>query len=265
MQEWRAHYPDLKEVYKEEATIDDDVFFRDYSVHDYIEYELKKRRLMPSDIDINKTYYSSEFFKNATSDDIKNAIKDIKENYRNNTNKYKYYDSKTKLPEEYHYANTEKWKPRPNQDEVVRNFRKARENGRNNLLMYAVMRFGKSFTSMLCALDMDAKIVLVVSAKADVKEEWKKTVESIENFKDFKFITSNDLLRNENKVKETLSNGKKVVIFLTLQDLQGDKIKEKHKEIFENNIDLLIIDETHFGARAEKYGKIYSKKQRWIA
>ena len=59
MQEWRAHYPDLKEVYKEEATIDDDVFFRDYSVHDYIEYELKKRRLMPSDIDINKTYYSS--------------------------------------------------------------------------------------------------------------------------------------------------------------------------------------------------------------
>ena len=256
MQEWRAHYPDLKEVYKEEATIDDDVFFRDYSVHDYIEGELKKRRLMPSDIDINKTYYSSEFFKNATSDDIKNAIKDIKENYRNNTNKYKYYDSKTKLPEEYHYANTEKWKPRPNQDEVVRNFRKARENGRNNLLMYAVMRFGKSFTSMLCALDMDAKIVLVVSAKADVKEEWKKTVESIENFKDFEFITSNGLLRNENKVKETLSNEKKVVIFLTLQDLQGDKIKEKHKEIFENNIDLLIIDETHFGARAEKYGKI---------
>ena len=61
---------------------------------------------------------------------------------------------------------------------------------------------------------------------------------------------------DENKVKETLSNGKKVVIFLTLQDLQGDKIKEKHKEIFENNIDLLIIDETHFGARAEKYGKI---------
>ena len=93
MQEWRAHYPDLKEVYKEEATIDDDVFFRDYSVHDYIEGELKKRRLMPSDIDINKTYYSSEFFKNATSDDIKNAIKDIKENYRNNTNKYKYYTS----------------------------------------------------------------------------------------------------------------------------------------------------------------------------
>ena len=29
----------------------------------------------------------------------------------------------------------------------------------------------------------------------DVKEEWKKTVESIENFKDFEFITSNGLLR----------------------------------------------------------------------
>ena len=50
--------------------------------------------------------------------------------------------------------------------------------------------------------------------------------------------------------------GKKVAIFLTLQDLQGSEIKEKHKEIFENKIDLLIVDETHFGARAPEYGKV---------
>lgn len=38
--------------------------------------------------------------------------------------------------------------------------------------MYAVMRFGKSFTSLCCAKEMGesgAKLVLVVSAKADVK------------------------------------------------------------------------------------------------
>ena len=38
------------------------------------------------------------------------------------------------------------------------------------------MRFGKSFTSMCCAIEMSAKVVLVLSAKADVKEEWKMTV-----------------------------------------------------------------------------------------
>ena len=34
--------------------------------------------------------------------------------------------------------------------------------------MYAVMRFGKSFTSMCCAVANNAKLVVVVSAKADV-------------------------------------------------------------------------------------------------
>ena len=47
-----------------------------------------------------------------------------------------------------------------------------------------------------------------------------------------------------------------MVVFLTLQDLQGETIKEKHREIFGHEIDLLIVDETHFGARAEKYGAV---------
>jgi len=64
--------------------------------------------------------------------------------------------------------------------------------------MYAVMRFGKSFTSLCCALEMDAKIVLVVSAKADVKDEWKKTVESAGNFYQYVFFDADDLLNNEN-------------------------------------------------------------------
>ncbi len=70
------------------------------------------------------------------------------------------------------------------------------------------------------------------------------------------FLTGDQLLVNENTIKEKLEAGRKVVVFLTLQDLQGDTIKEKHREIFGRDIDLLIIDETHFGARAEKYGRV---------
>ena len=117
------------------------------------------------------------------------------------------------------------------------------------------MRFGKSFTSMCCAVEMNAKFVVIVSAKADVKTEWKKTVEVPLNFSDYEFLDSNDLQRDENIIAEKLESGR-IVLFLTLQDLQGGEIKSKHREVFESEIDLLIIDETHFGARANEYGKV---------
>ena len=129
-------------------------------------------------------------------------------------------------------------------------------------MMYAVMRFGKSFTSMCCAVEMKAKIVVIVSAKADVREEWKKTVRSHVKFVDYDFITSNDkynefdLSKNKHVITERLAAGRKVAVFLTLQDLQGDMIKDKHQEVFGQSIDLLLVDETHFGARAEKYGAV---------
>lgn len=122
--------------------------------------------------------------------------------------------------------------------------------------MYAVMRFGKSFTALCCADKIDAKLTVIVSAKADVKNEWKKNVEIPLNFVDYLFLDSDSLLNDKDIVKKTLDDGKKAIIFLTLQDLQGSEIKAKHKEIFENEIDLLIIDETHFGARAAEYSKV---------
>jgi superfamily II DNA or RNA helicase len=128
-------------------------------------------------------YYSNEFFKNTSSEDIINAIEDIKESYVQNNSKYQYYRfDESRIPEVHHYRREEKYDPRPNQKETIKKFKNALDKGRTNLLMYAVMRFGKSFTSMCCAVEMNAHIVVVVSAKADVKNEWKKTVESHVNF-----------------------------------------------------------------------------------
>ena len=72
--------------------------------------------------------------------------------------------------------------------------------------------------------------------------EWKKTVESHVDFSEYVFLTSDDLEKNNKIVAKTLKN-KKVVVFLTLQDLQGEVLKDKHKEIFKRKIDLLIIDD----------------------
>ncbi len=255
LDEWRVHFPELEKQYEGTARINDDVYFRDYAVHQFLETDKQRARLTPTDIPAG-VYYSREFFKDANSEDVQAAITDIEKDFSDNAGKYQFYNAENRLAETFTFARTETFTPRPNQEKTIKAFRQAIDSGRKNLLMYAVMRFGKSFTSMCCAVDMDAKLVVIVSAKADVKMEWKKTVESHVRFADYVFLTSDELNRNNKIITETLSNGKKVAVFLTLQDLQGDTIKDKHQEVFGQDIDLLLVDETHFGARADKYGAV---------
>lgn len=256
LNEWRKHFPELEKKYQKVAKVDEETFFRDFAVHKFLESEIHKTRLLPDSLE-SIPYYSNEFFKDTEVEELDDAIADIQETYENNDTKYQFYKFEdSHIPIVHTYKRTESYDPRPNQDETIERFKEAIKKGRTNLLMYAVMRFGKSFTSMCCAVAMDAKIVLIVSAKADVREEWKKTVESHIKFDGFSFLDSNSLLESETIIKDKLEANEKVALFLTLQDLQGDDIKSKHKEVFENQIDLLLIDETHFGARALEYGKV---------
>ena len=252
--EWRKHYKDLTQEYSRAAKVGDK-FFRDYAIHGYLERELGKERLQREDMPAG-LYYSNEFFKDINVDNLEDAFRHIEQDVKQGGGIYQLYNEQH-LPEIPHYErDTEPYNLRPNQEKAVEAFMEAKDKGRTKLLMYAVMRFGKSFTSMCCANAMDAKIVVIVSGKADVKEEWKKTVEKIANFDGFVFLDGGLLSRDENIIKSNIESGKKVAIFLTLQDLQGEEIKEKHKEVFDSQIDLLIVDETHYGARAAEYGKV---------
>ena len=256
LNEWRKHFPNLEKKYGNIAKVDDETFFRDYAVHFFLENVLKRSRLKPNVLK-GIPYYSNEFFENATEEDLREALEDIKSGHQNNESKYQYYRfDESHIPITHTYTRTEEYPLRPNQQKTVESFKEARNKGRTNLLMYAVMRFGKSFTSMCCAVEMGAKLVVVVSAKADVKEEWKKTVESHIKFDGYCFLDSNALLKSDTIITDKQRANERIVLFLTLQDLQGDEIKTKHKEVFKNKIDLLLIDETHFGARANEYGKV---------
>lgn len=165
-----------------------------------------------------------------------------------------------RLPQTFTYERNETFAPRDNQQQVIDNFKAAVAAGRTKLLLYAVMRFGKSFTAMCCAKEINAKVTVIVSAKADVKEEWKNTIESHTYFAGYKFLDGDALKTSETVIADTLAVGEKVALFLTLQDLQGDEIKAKNEEIFKRRIDLLIVDETHFGARANSYGKVLNEQ-----
>ncbi len=261
LNEWRKHFPNLVKKFGDVAKVDDETFFRDYAVHYFLENELKRTRLEQSTFK-NIPYYSNEFFISTTEKDLIEAIKDIRKSHKKNDPKYQYYRfDESHVPITHTYRRTETYDPRPNQDSTIKNFKNALKRGRKNLLMFAVMRFGKSFTSMCCAVEMGAKLVVVVSAKADVKEEWKRTTESHVKFDGYCFLDSNSLLQNENIIAAKQMNNERIVFFLTLQDLQGAIIKSKHKRIFQSQVDLLLIDETHFGARAAEYGKVLREEK----
>jgi len=255
LDEWRVHYPKLEPRYNHTAKLESGNIFRDFAVHDFLEYTKFRHRLLPHEIK-EGLYYSREFFGDAEVSDVIEAIEDIKQSEKTKDGRYHFYTS-DHLPVKLTFERVKDFPPRDNQQKAIEKFKDAVKNGRHNLLMYAVMRFGKSFTAMCCATEMDdAKLVLIVSAKADVRNEWKETVESHVRFKDYVFYDGEDLKNDTQIISKTLNDSKRIALFLTLQDLQGETIKTKHQEIFKESIDLLIVDETHFGARAAEYGKV---------
>ena len=61
LREWRVCYPNLEPQYDAKALISDEVYFRDFSVHQYLETDKKRIRLAAADIP-QGIYYSREFF-----------------------------------------------------------------------------------------------------------------------------------------------------------------------------------------------------------
>ena len=261
LDEWRRYFPNLRSRYSAVAKVDEETYFRDFAVHRYLEHQLQRSRLRPSDLS-EGLYYSREFFREATEEDLRQAMADIEQSYERGEGRYDFFKfEESRIPVKHTYKRTESFEPRPNQQETIERFKQAISQGRDNLLMYAVMRFGKSFTSLCCAVEMQAKLVLVVSAKADVREEWKRSVESHVKFAEYSFLDKDKLMESETVLEDTLATGR-AVVFLTLQDLMGSEIKQRHHALFNREIDLLLIDETHYGARATEYGRVLKLNKR---
>ena len=262
--EWQKHFSidAARDVWDWPAVLDNDVFFRDYSVHQFLQDSRHLVRLDKTALDRLRQgkdlYFSNEFFLDARKEHVEEALADIRDDHAHSTGKYSFYSVKNvgRAPEEEELPPPVDLKLRPNQAEAVERFKQAVAAGRTNLLMYAVMRFGKTVAALQCARELQARFTVVVSGKADVVREWRNTVLGFTDFKnDFVFLSRKDLDARYTRVTEELRAGHRVVLFATLQDLQGDAIKPRHEQIFANPIDLLVIDETHFAARAASYGK----------
>ena len=304
--EWNKRFPGLHHINDWPAVISgcgdglDGKAFRDYTVHRVLESSrFNKIRLQEKDFgeeNLANKRYSHEFFFDTTDKEVEEAIEYIHELVRKSR-----YDIISKLQEgkkrksvyiEPLHKKHLKFKARKLQEDTIKNFKDRYKAGDREMLMYAVMRFGKTYTACRCAQELGGKFTVIVSAKADVKGEWLAAMNPYEEFKNYDmYLTSGDgslygMLQGIGKskrgkkkkdvVEETESikkydnldeyldanPEKHVVLFITLQDLNryvnGTKSDSgmKYFDCFiKRNVDLLIIDEAHYGPQGKEYGK----------
>ena len=75
LDEWRKIFPNLVQQYEHSAQIVDETIFRDFAVHTFLEREKGRVRLQ-QDTFADLPYYSREFFKEATTEDVNAAVSD---------------------------------------------------------------------------------------------------------------------------------------------------------------------------------------------
>ena len=261
--EWSKVYKDWFKVefdYLGTTDIDKDTFFRDYAIHAYGKQHFGWKQVPREDFPAGE-HYTQEAYYGADANNVGEAIEQLRDGIRTGKITAKLYHRKDDGNDD---APTEPYVPRANQQVCIDNIINAYNSGRHHLLCAAHPRFGKSFTA-LYAIDKLGEIdfVMVVSAVADAHDEWKDTV-NLPNFRDnWVFLDSKKLAGGTgHDIADKITAGKKVVLFCTLQDIEGDEKKAKHAEIykFAKRNSFLIVDETHNGGR----GITFSKKIKQI-
>ena len=254
--EWRRKYKDNLSDRTSYSTQVGEKYFKDTEVHTYLQDVAKKHKLEEDEFEKTE-YYCTEFFKDTEIKDVENAVKDIRKDIKTGGGHYRTFSIAKIKDEEEKDITVGPYKPRDIQKEAIEKYVEVTKHGtkKKNLLLYAVMRYGKTFTALCCAKETNARVVVVVSAKVDVKREWKKAVKQIANFKsEYTFVDAREELDDE-IIRNIKSKKNKYVIFLSLQSSSNEYAIANYKKLFKAHIDLLIIDETHYGARASTYSK----------
>lgn len=286
------------------------VFFWDHQVHEkvikrgFLRVEKEEFKDFMSEKgkkvnDVHELHYSKEFFrkykyllqgkikikdKEELSEqlivDILNEMKAAIKRGDADFKLYKFTDDRKQAkadknwPEPKNYTNTEL------QEECIKNGVQAIKDGKKNILMAAVMRFGKTHAAYEIIKESGLKKIVVASGKADVRKAWRDDINHVDFYKDFVFIEvldqykwditylpeGNKNLVTENRnvfkdvdlIQEFMDKGKTVILFFTLHDLGGSisELKSKHKKIFDTEFDMIVIDETHYGSHANTFGKV---------
>ena len=294
LDEWRKVYPGLVKVLEAPAFfVNSDnvkVYFRDYSVHRFL---LDNGYVNLSSDVIHSAgfeYASCEFYASTsgsgelTVQTILDAIEAIKNSYGKPGARFTYYTSLKGGPRiaVAHYNPTICFEMREFQRSIVQHasdyfMKKNFGNSFNQYLLVAPTRSGKSHMAMRIAKEVadqsgrQHNVILVVSAYAEVMEEWKQTVEAHSAFNqrrhvegegyvgdtDFAFFNVFDFKNDSEVLDKPFKSGvKNAVVFMTLQDLSGstsgDGVKNAHKWLQKRDaVQFIMADESHLAVFTE--------------
>ena len=225
----------------EDAVYNKNEYFTDKDIHKILENNLKRNRFY------DKNNCASEWFQ-CSLDDIKNAIKFIKDK--------KLLDSNT---------NKNSFKPRKEQENAIlvteeyfKKNPKTTDSPAPHFLWNAKMRFGKTYTTYQLIKKMGWKNILVLTYKPVVQSSWE---DDISNHIDFDgWIFNNPKTISNSKL--TINDFNKdvpVVCFASFQDIQNiDKtIKDKHVIFYDIEWDCIVLDEYHFGSWRDNARELY--------
>lgn len=175
-----------------------------------------------------------EFFKTDIST-VKSAILSVKRREIEIENRYQTFSMRTEQAEAVQLT----------QSYFEASFNKY-PNGKPKFLWNAKMRFGKTFGAYQLAKSMGLKKVLVLTYKPAVEQSWRDDLLSHIDFMGWQFISR----RQDNL--DSLDNTKPFVYFASFQDILGvqddGEIKKHNEWIHNEEWDMIIQDEYHFGA-----------------
>ena len=129
-------------------------------------------------------------------------------------------------------------------------------------LWNAKMRFGKTFTTYQLAKKLGAKRILVVTFKPAVEDAWQSDLESHVDFDGWQYLS-----RHSDLNPTEIDRRKPVVYFGSFQDLlsrEAGRIKAKNEWLHQENWDLVVFDEYHFGAWRESAKELFEGEEESI-
>jgi superfamily II DNA or RNA helicase len=209
---------------------------RDYDIHKILTDELHKKNVTKFDVNTNR-YRKTEWFEDTTWEDVLTAI-NVWKNGVPRPNSYKM---------------------RPEQEEAINKAYNYFSNGGSDFLFNCKMRFGKTFTAYQLMKKLDIKKVLILTYKPQVDREWETSLNKHIDFVGYKFYHAMDFDKN-NPIK--MDGNDHFVLFASFQDILGNDLegdsgfKNKWKNIFYDDYDMIIVDEAHYGASTEKATKL---------
>ncbi len=206
----------------------DHSWFHDYDVHEVLERSGVKK---------SKKLEGNEWF-DTDVETVKQAIKAVKEGRKSISGPLQLDIGKIEL--------------RPEQKEAVEKTKKAFKK-HDKMLWNAKMRFGKTLSALQLVKEEKYQHVLIMTHRPVVDEGW------FEDFNKIGMPNVGYLYGSKNTggdINDLLKSGKPYVYFASLQDLRGSqevggKQGDKNHEIFDNEWDLVIVDEAHEGTQTD--------------